>query len=451
MRIQLLPDRPLFQGKRLAALILPIMAEQILAAAIGMADTLMVSSCGEAVVSGVALIDSISLLLVAIFTALATGGTIVVAQYIGRGELEKANKAANQVFWVTLAISVVIAAACVLLRAFWIDLIYGEIEPDVFRSAMDYFLLIALSYPFLAQFNTCSAIFRANGKALAPMLISLLMNALNVGGNALFIYGYNMRASGAALASLVSRVVGFVFLFVLACRRSNQVGLRTLLPLRIDLREVKRILRVGLPTGLENGIFQIGKLLVQGFVTSYGTAHIAANAVASNLSNVPILICSSFGLALMTVAGQCMGAGEKEQARWYIKLMTGCAWVIIGVLGGLMLLLSSTFVGLYKLEPETLPLAETLLQICVVEAIVCWPLSFVVAYGMRAAGDVRFAMIVSIASMWLFRVGLGYVLGSVVGWKSAGILLGMGADWLFRAVLFTIRFRSGKWAEKNVI
>lgn len=445
------PIKPMFDKKTLVKLILPIMAEQILAALIGMADTLMVSNCGEQVVSGVALVDSISLLLVAVFTALSTGGAIVVSQYIGRGERENAKHAADQVFIVTLVISLIIMTICLCFREFLLNTIFGEMEKKVFNSAMDYFLYISISYPFLAQFNTCSAIFRADNKAIIPMLISLGMNVMNVCGNALFIFVFDMEAGGAGLASMISRAVGFIVIYILMLIPSRRIGLSAFYKMRTDKATVGRILRVGLPTGFENGIFQIGKLLVQGFITSYGTMHIAANAISSNMSNIAIMVCASFGLAMTTVVGQCMGAGEIRQAKNYLVKLTGCGWVIITILAVAMILLRETITEWYNLSGGTATLAKLLILICSIESIVAWPLAFLPGYGMRAAGDVRFSMITAVSSMWIFRVGLGYILGSIVGWKSAGILLGMGADWVFRGIMFTYRFFSGRWLQKRVI
>lgn len=445
------PNKLLFDRKAVTRLVLPIMAEQVLAALIGMADTLMVSSRGEAVLSGVVLVDSISLLVIAVFTALSTGGTIVVSQYIGRREPEQAKKAANQVFMVTLVISLLIGVGCALGRSQVLRLVFRDVEDAVLKNGSKYFLYIGLSYPFLAQFNTCSAIFRANRNSFLPMIISIMMNVMNIGGNAIFIFGLGMGADGAGLASLISRIVGCGVLFVLARSKRIEVNLSTLFPLKPDGKMIKKVLRVGIPTGLENGIFQIGKLLVQGFVTSYGTMHIAANGVASNLSSMAIMVCASYGLALITVVGQCMGAGESEQARSNIIKFTGKAWAVVAVLNLAMIFLSRQITRWYGFDGETAELTRMLIIICCAESIVLWPCSFIIPYGLRAAGDVRFSMVAAIASMWIFRVGLGYYLGSTVGLESAGILYGMGADWLFRAIVFTMRFASGKWKQKKVI
>ena len=444
-------DSLMFDNRRIFALVIPLMAEQLLNAAIGFFDTLMVSSCGEAAVSGVALVDTISILVITVFTAISTGGTIVASQYLGRGEKDKANVAANQVFLSTLFISLLLALACCLLRKPLLLGIFGAIEDDVLSSALSYFLMLGISYPFVAQYNTCSAILRANGNSLTPMIVSVIMNLINVGGNALCIFGFNMGAMGAGLATLVSRVIGFIILFVLIRRPSFEVGLSTLFPIKPDFPIIKSVLAIGIPTGVENVIFHAGKLIVQRFVTSYGTMHIAANSIASTITNVPVILCCSFGLALTTIVGQCMGAGKTDQARYYTKRMLRDCWMLLIVLCTGMFFLRYPIASIYKLEGPTMELTADLLAISSIASLLFWTPSFIPTYTLRAAGDVKFVMLVGIISMWVCRVGLAYVFGTLLGLKSIGVLLGMCVDWLCRGVIFIIRFAGNKWTTRKVL
>jgi len=442
---------PLFDNRRILKLVLPLMAEQLLAAFIGVADTYMVTSCGESVVSGVAQVDLISTLIVTVFTALATGGTIVASQYLGRRDAAHANVAANQVFLTTAGISLVLMAVCLALRGTLLTAIFGQMEPAVLSAATDYFVMIAISYPFFALFSVCSAILRANGNSFTPMVASILMNLLNVAGNAVFIYGFQMAARGAGLASMLSRIVGFVVLFCLVRRPKYEVGLATLFPLRIDFPMIRSVLAIGIPTSVENLIFHAGRLIVQRFVTSYGTMHLAANAVASNVTNFVVILCSAYGLALTTIVGQCMGAGEKKQARDNILKMAGLCWASMLVLCAAMFLLRYPIAGLYHLEGPTQELTAQLLTVSSIGAAIFWTLSFIPAYGLRAAGDVKYIMWAGIISMWVCRVALAYLFGTVLGLGSVGILLGMTVDWACRGVLFTVRFFRGRWMEKKVV
>lgn len=305
----------MFNRKQLARLIWPLIVEQFLAVAIGMADTVMVTSCGEAAVAGVSLVDSINVLLINIFSALATGGAILASQYIGRQDKEQANVAAKQLVLVTAGISVLVMAICLFANASLLHMVFGEAEADVMTNAETYFFWSALSYPFLALYNAGAALFRAMGNSRISMFTALLMNALNIGGNALLIYGMNMGVAGAAIASLVSRFVGAAIMLALLRLRHQMIRLDSLIRLGFHPPMIRQILGVGVPNGLENGMFQIGKILVQRLITVLGTASISANAVANTVAALPQIPGAAIGLAMITVVGQCIGAGNRTRQR----------------------------------------------------------------------------------------------------------------------------------------
>ena len=431
------PTNPLFTRQALVALLLPLIAEQALSVTIGLADTLMVSSVGEAAVSGVSLVDSFNTLMIQVMSALATGGAVVTSQYIGHREPKNAKAAAAQILFVLASFSLVVAAVVVVGRHAILRGIFGSIDADVMRYAETYFLLSALSYPFIGLYNAGAALFRAQGNSKISMLSSLVMNVINIGGNAVLIFGFGMGVMGAALASLVSRAVACAVVLYLLQKPACPLrvdGLRALAP---DGGLIRRILRVGIPAGIENGMFQIGKLSVSSLTSTLGTAAIAANAV---------------GMAALTVVGQCLGAGEKEQSVYYSRRLLLTAYCGAWVMNLSAFLFANRFaISLFNLSPEAQTMALQVMVWFNFVSLFFWPSSFTLPNILRAAGDARFTMAVSILSMWVFRVGFCYVMVLGFHGRLLSIWMGMFLDWVFRSLCFFVRFARGRWMEQSVI
>ena len=446
------PINPLFTRQALVALLLPLIAEQALSVTIGLADTLMVSSVGEAAVSGVSLVDSFNTLMIQVMSALATGGAVVTSQYIGHREPKNAKAAAAQILFVLASFSLVVAAVVVVGRHAILRGIFGSIDADVMRYAETYFLLSALSYPFIGLYNAGAALFRAQGNSRISMLSSLVMNVINIGGNAVLIYGFGMGVLGAALASLVSRAVSCLVVLWLLQRPACPLrvdGLRALAP---DGGLIRRILRVGIPAGIENGMFQIGKLSVSSLTSTLGTAAIAANAVANTASTFLNIPANAVGMAALTVVGQCLGAGEKEQAVYYSRRLLLTAYCGAWVMNLSAFLFANRFViSLFNLSPEAQTMALQVMVWFNFVSLFFWPSSFTLPNILRAAGDARFTMAVSILSMWVFRVGFCYVMVLGFHGRLLSIWMGMFLDWVFRSLCFFVRFVRGRWMEQSVI
>ena len=446
------PINPLFTRQALVALLLPLIAEQALSVTIGLADTLMVSSVGEAAVSGVSLVDSFNTLMIQVMSALATGGAVVTSQYIGHREPKNAKAAAAQILFVLASFSLVVAAVVVVGRHAILRGIFGSIDADVMRYAETYFLLSALSYPFIGLYNAGAALFRAQGNSKISMLSSLVMNVINIGGNAVLIYGFGMGVLGAALASLVSRAVSCLVVLWLLQRPACPLrvdGLRTLAP---DGGLIRRILRVGIPAGIENGMFQIGKLSVSSLTSTLGTAAIAANAVANTASTFLNIPANAVGMAALTMVGQCLGAGEKEQAVYYSRRLLLTAYCGAWVMNLSAFLFANRFViSLFNLSPEAQTMALQVMVWFNFVSLFFWPSSFTLPNILRAAGDARFTMAVSILSMWVFRVGFCYVMVLGFHGRLLSIWMGMFLDWVFRSLCFFVRFVRGRWMEQSVI
>ena len=444
--------KPLFTRQQLTALLLPLIAEQALSVTIGLADTLMVSSVGEAAVSGVSLVDSFNTLMIQVMSALATGGAVVTSQYIGHREPKNAKAAAAQILFVLASFSLVVAAVVVVGRHAILRGIFGSIDADVMRYAETYFLLSALSYPFIGLYNAGAALFRAQGNSKISMLSSLVMNVINIGGNAVLIYGFGMGVLGAALASLVSRAVSCLVVLWLLQRPACPLRVEGLKALAPNGGLIRRILRVGIPAGIENGMFQIGKLSVSSLTSTLGTAAIAANAVANTASTFLNIPANAVGMAALTVVGQCLGAGEKEQAVYYSRRLLLTAYCGAWVMNLSAFLFANRFViSLFNLSPEAQTMALQVMVWFNFVSLFFWPSSFTLPNILRAAGDARFTMAVSILSMWVFRVGFCYVMVLGFHGRLLSIWMGMFLDWVFRSLCFFVRFARGRWMEQSVI
>lgn len=442
----------MFSARDLRRLILPLVIEQILLVTVGMADTMMVSTVGQEAISAISLVDSINLLLINIFSALGTGGAIVTAQYLGREDDENASLAAKQLIYVVGAVSAAIMVVCLAANGPILRLLFGQVEPEVMSGSRLYFYITALSYPFIGVYNGGAAVFRAMGNSKVSMLCSALMNLINIGGNAILIYGLGTGVEGAAIATLLSRMAAAVVILWLLCKGGGRVQLNQLTKPEYSPEMVRGILRVGVPNGLENGMFQIGKILVQGLVASFGTAVIAANAMANNIVMIPHVSGSAIGLAMVTVVGQCVGAGEYDQARSYMLRLLGLIHLSMGSLEVFLCLTAGFWVGLFRLPAETSSIAVQLIRSFTLFAIFFWPSSFALPNGLRAAGDAQFTMLVSTASMWVFRIGCSFLLCSPrIGMGIMGVWMAMYVDWIARCGAFLWRFFSGRWKGRQVI
>lgn len=439
----------LFTNNDLKKLIIPLIIEQILAIAVGLADSLMVASAGEAAVSAVSLVDTVFVLLINLFAALATGGAVICGQYIGRHHPEAACRAANQLVLFTGIFSAIVMVLTYACKDFILHVVFGNIAPDVMKNCETYLLIVAGSIPFIALYNAGAAIFRSMGDSKTAMYMSLLMNGINLAGNAILIYGLRMGVAGAAIPTLISRIVAAVVIVWMLANQQKQVHLVLPFEFRFDLPLLKKILGIGIPNGLENSMFQLGKILVLSIASGFGTASIAANAVCNSIGMFQILPGAAIGFAVLTVVSQCVGAGDYRQVRYYTKkllMITYAAKILINIL---VLAALPFLIKMYHLSPEAAGYTQKIIWYHAACVVTIWPLSFTLPNTLRAAADVKFPMVLSIISMWIFRIGFSWLLGVELGMGIFGIWVAMTIDWLFRAICFTVRYVKGKW-EKSV-
>lgn len=435
----------LYSNAELTRLILPLIMEQFLAILVGMLDTVMISGVGEAAVSGVSLVDNINILVINIFAALATGGAVTAGHALGQKNRDQAGRSAWQMVLFLLYTSaittiVLVGGHTVILRA-----MFGQVEEAVMDSAATYLIFTGLSICPLALYNGCAALFRAMGDSRTTMYISLLMNLINLVGNAILIFLCNMGVAGAAIATLVARTVAAVLIFRLMLDEKREVNFKGRLTLRMDFSLVKKILYIGVPNGLENSLFQLGKILLLSLVSTFGTSAIAANAVCGTITNFNILPGSAIGMALLSVSSVCIGAGEIGQVRYYTRKMMRLTWITMSSVSLIMMVGAPLLLKIYHLTPETTTLALQVIRFHAVMCMISWVPSFSLPNTLRAAGDVVWTMVIAIVSMWTFRIITAYIFSYAFHLGLIGIWIAMTIDWTFRAVCYTLRYRGSKW------
>ena len=447
----------MFSKKDLQKLIIPLIIEQLLGISVGMFDTIMISSLGESAVSGVSLVDMLNVLMINIFAALATGGAVICAYELGKikklmeqdtsvkNDFPGARSAAKQLLIVLLVASILVAGLALFFRVGLLRLCFGAIEDDVMANALTYFVISAISYPFIAIYNGLAALFRTMGNSKITMIASFFMNLLNICGNALFIYVFNWGVAGAAWSTTISRFLGMLLLFVIISNKNHEIYINLREKFRLDFHVMKKILGIGIPGSLENSVFQLGRILVISMIAGFGTTQVAANAVANNLDSLGCIPGQALGLAVVTVVGQCIGAGDYDSARQYEQKLLKFAYLSMAVVNILILVSLPLSLKLYNLTKETLELAAILVILHDGFAMIFWPTAFVLPNALRAAQDVRFTMVVSIFSMIAFRIFFSWVIGVRFGMGIIGVWIAMIIDWVFRGGLFIWRVRSGRW------
>ena len=443
----------MFSNRMICSLLIPVVLEQLLNSIMGTADTMMVSNVGSAAISAVSLVDSINVLVIQAFSALAAGGAIICAQYIGQRSKEKANESARQVLFIITAISVAVSLICLVFQKPLLRLIFGSVEPAVMSASETYFFYTALSFPFIAAYDSAASIFRAQDNTKGPMIISMISNVMNIAGNAVMIWVFHMGVAGAALSTLISRIFCAVVVIIQLRKEKEgqEIVVRDYFEIRPDWSMIRRILGLGIPSGIENSMFQLGKLAIQSTVSTLGTTAIAAQAMTNILENLNGIAAIGVGVGLMTIVGQCLGAGRQDEAVYYIKKLCVIAEVIIIIscLGVFALTKPITILG--GMEKASADMCfHMVMWITIVKPLV-WIMAFIPGYGLRAAGDVKFSMIVSCCTMWACRFCLCVFLIRVMGFGPMGVWIGMFADWTLRGIIFTWRFHSRKWLQHKVI
>lgn len=448
---QLQNNKLIFSNSYLLKLILPLFGEQFFSILVGIIDSIMVASCGEAAISGVSLIDTIYALFFFLATAFATGGAVVTSQYLGRKEYNNAKGAAKQLIYISVIFGVLTAIIFIPVKKQLISLIFGNLEKSVFEASITYFDYIFLSIPFLCLFSSASALFRSAGNSKISLQISIIMNILNVVFNAILIYGLNMGVKGAGIATLISRAVAGILMIFFITKLNTQIRIKQLFKVRFNWYFLKKIFAISIPNAIENSVFQFGKIAVQSLVASLGVASIAANVVVGNLCTFANLPGVAISLASTTIIGQCLGAGEKKQARHYSKILLSISVLAISFFSIVLIIFRNPIISLYNLTPISSSLASSVSFIVLIMTSLLWTFAFSTPNLLRAAGDVKFTLVCSIISLFLFRISGAYVFTKIFEFGLMGIWLAMIIDWICRSLCYLLRIKGNVWLKKKVI
>ena len=437
----------LYTNKDLKKLIIPLIFEQLLAILVGMVDTVMIAGVGEAAVSGVSLVDTINILIINITASLATGGAVVAGHFLGQKDEKNAGRAAWQLVLFSIFLSLIVTILFLAAHKPMLRVIFGQVEPAVMESATTYLIITAISICPLAIYNSCAALFRAMSDSKTTMLIAIVMNLINLVGNAILIYGVKIGVAGAAIATTLSRTAAAVIIMLLLFHTDRVINFKGQATWRMDLGLIKRILYIGVPNGLENSLFQLGKIMLLSLISTFGTYAIAANAVCNTLAGFNILPGQAVNMALLSVISVCVGAGDYEQARYYTRKLVGLAMGCLAGISGILIVFAPWIMKIYNLTPQTEELAVQVIRWHAVLAIFFWVPSFTVPNTLRAAGDVVWTMFIAIASMWTFRIIFAYVFSNYFDGGLMGVWVAMTIDWAFRGLCYVLRYRGHKWEQ----
>lgn len=441
----------MFSNRDLTRLIVPLFVEQLLLMLVGMADTIMVSSAGEAAISGVSIVNDVNNLMIQLLAALAGGGAVVVSQYLGLGNHQKTQRSASQLVMISGLISLSFGIFSLLAYKGILNLLYGSVDAEVMQAARTYFWITALSFPFLGIYNSGTALYRSMNRTNTTMFVSLLMNTINIAGNYIGVFILHQGVAGVAWPTLISRIVAAVLMISLSFSKQNLVSIDLKDIFTWDKEILKKILTIAIPTSIETGLFQFGKILLSTFVATYGTSQIAANGVVNSLCTLCYATESALQLAAIPIIGRCVGANDYQQAVYYTKKMVKLGYVLAVVNNIIFYLTMPFFLSLYTLSAETYQIASFVLTMeCIAVGALHSP-SFVLPSCMRAAGDAKYTMVIGVASMFLCRVGGAYLLGTVMGMGVVGTRIAWYIDWTARIIFFVWRYRTGKWKNYRLV
>jgi len=446
------------RSRELFRISMPMVVEHLAIAAMGMVSTMLVASISEPAQAALGMVDSISNLIIALFAALTTGGTIVVAQYIGKQDIVSAKRAAGQAIVLSAIFSAVVLAVLLVFRVQVLDLLFGEAEADVMAAALTFLLIVSFSFPVLAITQTIFGILRGSGDTLTPMVISILMNGINLGLGLVLINGLNLGffvipafgVPGAAMALVIARILGLGAAIFFIVKKARGVRLNRLRFFKPDIPIQKTILNLGMPTSFESALFHVGRLVTQVFIVSLSTAAIATNTIAGSVANFVNVPGMALATGVMILVGQRIGRGDVEDVKKTVLFATAMASLMFAVLCLIMFFVRNPIFALFSPSEEALSYLPMVFITYLVVTPLFWSISFIIPAALRATGDVVFPMVVSISTMLLVRVALSYVLAILLGMGILGIWVAMYLDWIARGAFFVPRLLSGKWKGKGI-
>lgn len=441
----------MFTNKDLKKMIIPLFMEQLLVMLVGIVDTFVVSYVGESAVSGVSLVNMFNTIFIYLFTALASGGAVVISQYIGNKDKENAVKSSSQLLLFSTLFSLVLAVLVVVLNETLLTLLFGKVDNAVMESCVTYLRISAYSYPAMAIYNAGAAMCRSMGKTSVTMYISIVANVINVVGNIIGVFVLHAGVAGVAYPSLLARMFSAVAITILCFNHKYKAYYVKEWLIKFDRVLLNKILKIAIPNGIENGIFQFVKVALSSVVALFGTYQIAANGIAQSIWSLAALIGSAMGPVYITVIGQCMGSNDMEGAKAYFHKLTKLTLKLSILWNVIVFAITPIFMQFYALSDQTRELVIILVLIHNVFNTVAFPFSGPLSNGLRAAGDVNYTMIISIASTVLGRLVFSLIFAIYFNMGVIGIAFAMCLDWSIRGIIFFYRFKSNKWTKFKVI
>ena len=441
----------LFSNKDLRRLIVPLFVEQFLLMFVGIADTFVVSFSSEADVSGVSLVTSFNTVLIFLFTALSSGGAVIISQYIGSKQNDTASRSAGQLLMISTLVSVGMMVLIMLFRMSLLRLLFGKIEPDVMAACESYLWITTLSLPALAIYDAGAALCRSMGKTNVTMYISVAANVINVVGNCIGVFCLHLGAAGVAYPSLISRILSAVAVTTFCFRKGNPVRYKMADVFCWDGCLLKKVMGIALPNGVENGVHQLVKVALSSMVALFGTYQIAANGVAQSIWSLASIMGLAMAPAYTTVIGQCMGARDIPAANYYLKKLNTITLVLSIAWNALVFAITPLIVRYSAISPEAKSLVVWLVLINNIFNALAYPFAGSLGNGLRAAGDVRFTMIVSVTLTIAARLLFSALFGLWFGWGVIGVAVGMSMEMVFRGIIFIWRYRSQKWTQFQLV
>ena len=441
----------IFTSEMLRAMIIPLFLEQLLVMLVGLVDTFVVSFVGEAAVSGVSLVNAFNTIFIYLFTALASGGAVVVSQYIGRKWYDKANEGVSQLLMISVLFSLFISLCILPFGKELLQFLFGKVEGDVMNACITYLKISVYSYPALAIYNAGAALYRSIGKTKTTMYISIVSNIFNVIGNIIGVFILHAGVAGVAYPSLFARIFSAVVISVFCFKEQKGVRYYKNYIFKWNKEMLVRILYVALPNGIESGIFQFVKVALSSVIALFGTYQIAANGIAQSIWSVAALVGVAMGPVYITVIGQCMGSKNIKQATYYLKKLTKITIGFSVVWNLVIFLFTPVLMYFFSVSEETKRLVMQLVLVHNVCNALAFPFADPYGKGLRAAGDVKYTMYCSLVTTLGVRLVFSILFGITLHMGVMGIAYAMCLDWISRGILFYLRFQSGKWKEFTLI
>ncbi|WP_438349280.1 MATE family efflux transporter [Paenibacillus sp. FA6] len=437
--------------KQIIAIVIPIFVDQAFIILMGLLNTAMISSSGVAAVSAVSMVDSLNIFLINVFVAVATGGTVIVAQYKGSGNQEMVSKAAAQAISAVTILSVLISVFVILFHTPTLNLLFGNAEEEVFRNAKIFLIGSCISYPFMAIFQAVSGVLRGVAETKACLGLSLIMNLTYLCLNIVLITVFDMGVMGLVISMILARVLGMVTSLIYLLKYNQTLRFKIRNALKLNFSILKKIMYIGIPFAAEQMFFNGGKLLTQTFIVQLGTLAMTVNAISGSISLLFQIGGNALSISVVTVVGQCIGRRNVQDARKFIKSFIGLSTVFFVIATLIILPLFPLIVKLFSPPEDIIPTIFALTLLISIAQPILWSFSFIMPSALRAAGDSKFTSISSLLSMWLFRVILGYILGVTLHFGIMGVWVAMVAEWGIRGLIFAWRFKGDKWYAHKLI